>query len=434
MKKIVLLLGIIIFLPSLSFAQEDKTVTLTVSGQGQTQDEAKQNALRKAIEQAFGTFISSNTHILDDELVKDEIVSVSNGNIQKFEVISEVQIPDGSYATSLKATVSVTNLTSFVENKGVIVEFKGSLFAFNVNQQILNEKNEIKALEDLSIVLKKLSDASFDFSIKVSDPIAVNASNEQWRIPMNISVNANRNLIMLSQFMYQTLKGLSLSIDEANNYIKIGKLVYPVSFSLDKKNYDYFLLRNENSVKMLISQLYYFNYSIQNFTIDNGVERFSISEKRENDLIIDDTKFRPFVLKVGRCMPSEKYSKGSVFFDATGSTNGGKIRMVNVPILEWSQWAQVMRQWGGCGFGFSRYYKGYEFRAYSTKFPADFFNQNFGFVRKLSKKIINGESGLVVDFSEILIDTEIIKISLYDVKSLDDINKISEYKVSPIVN
>jgi hypothetical protein len=48
--------------------------------------------LRSAIEQAFGAFISSKTEILNDNLVKDEIVSVSNGNIQKFEVLSEAQI------------------------------------------------------------------------------------------------------------------------------------------------------------------------------------------------------------------------------------------------------------------------------------------------------------------------------------------------------
>ena len=124
-----------------AYSQDDKTVTLVVSGQGKTQDEAKQNALRSAIEQAFGTFISSKTEILNDNLVKDEIVSVANGNIQKFEIISEVQIPNGDYATSLKATVSVTKLTSFVESKGVVVEFKGGLFASNILIQELYEKN-----------------------------------------------------------------------------------------------------------------------------------------------------------------------------------------------------------------------------------------------------------------------------------------------------
>lgn len=96
MKKILILL--ILAFALVSNAQDDKTVTLTVAGQGKTQDEAKQKALRSAIEQAFGTFISSKTEILNDNLVKDEIVSIANGNIQKFEIISEVQIPSGYYA------------------------------------------------------------------------------------------------------------------------------------------------------------------------------------------------------------------------------------------------------------------------------------------------------------------------------------------------
>ena len=82
MKRIILILTFIALSITI-YAQEDNSATLTVSGQGKTQDEAKQNALRSAIEQAFGAFISSNTEILNDELVKDEIVSVSNGNIQK---------------------------------------------------------------------------------------------------------------------------------------------------------------------------------------------------------------------------------------------------------------------------------------------------------------------------------------------------------------
>ena len=74
MKNVIFILALALSINA--YAQDNKTVTLVVSGQGKTQDEAKQNALRSAIEQAFGTFISSKTEILNDELVKDEIVSV----------------------------------------------------------------------------------------------------------------------------------------------------------------------------------------------------------------------------------------------------------------------------------------------------------------------------------------------------------------------
>lgn len=434
MKKLILFLFVFISLSA--FAQDDKIVTLVVIGHGNTKDEAKQKALRSAIEQAFGTFISSQVGILNDNLVKDEIVSVSNGNIQKFEVISDVQTPNGDYVISLKATVSVTKLTSFVESKGIAVEFKGNLFAFNVNQQILNEKNEIKAINDMCDVITKLSDASFDYTISISDPIAVNGSNEQWNIPVKIGVSVNKNFSNIANYMYNTLKGLSLSIDDAKNYRQLAKSVYPISLAANYNQNDYFILRSRNSIAKLISQLYYFNHSIQNFTIINGIASFRISEKKMNNLTINDINFRPFILKVGKCMQHEMYSKGSVFFDATGSNGYQKVTMIKEPILEWSSWKNIQRQWHGCGFGWAENYIGYDFRAYSTIYPyGDYFDQNFSFVGKLSEKFIDGDqSGLVIDFSTINLNEEVITISFTDVRSLSEINKITGYKVSPINN
>ena len=53
-----------------AFTQVEKNVILKVTGQGNTSDEAVQNALRNALEQTFGTFISSNTEILNDNLIQ----------------------------------------------------------------------------------------------------------------------------------------------------------------------------------------------------------------------------------------------------------------------------------------------------------------------------------------------------------------------------
>lgn len=68
-------------------AQAPQEVTLTVSSDGSTKEEATKNALRSAIEQAYGVFVSANTTILNDELVKDEIVTVSNGSIKDYKEI-----------------------------------------------------------------------------------------------------------------------------------------------------------------------------------------------------------------------------------------------------------------------------------------------------------------------------------------------------------
>ena len=75
------------FITAFNFIYSQTTgniVTLTTSGTGKTIEEAKNNALRSAIEQAFGAFISSKTEILNDELIKDEVVSITSGNIIKY--------------------------------------------------------------------------------------------------------------------------------------------------------------------------------------------------------------------------------------------------------------------------------------------------------------------------------------------------------------
>ena len=435
-------------------ASDNNSVTLMVSGTGKTLEEAKLNALRSAIEQAFGAFISSKTEILNDSIVKDEVVSVTNGNIQKYDVISQVEIPDNGYAITLKAIVSIEKLTSFVENKGFSVEFKGGLFAFNVKQQILNEKNEIKAIEDLCNVVTKLSDASFEYSIKVSDPVAVNADNDKWRIPMYISVSANNNLFRIATYINQTLKGLSLSNDEANNYIKLGKKVYPISFAANEKEYNYILLRTEIGVSKLISQLYYFNHSIQNFKISDGLSEWKIIDYPNNLKYIYDYGFRIFIKKGNNGSDYNAYCKSSVFYTHCHNQfncNVGRVlelQEVNDgncgfrPILDYSQWIKTTTKWNGSSYA---NLTGVDINNFQTELTNNrsnvgswntaevYFVDQFAFVKQL-KDIIDSQPGLIISFIGIKPNEEIVRFYLEDIKSLEEINKISEYKVSPIVN
>lgn len=427
MKKLLLLLLALVFLITAN-AQDDKTVTLIVSGQGKSKDEAKQSALRSAIEQAFGTFISSKTEILNDILVKDQIISVSNGNIQNFEIISELQIPNGDYAISLKATVSVSKLSSFIESKGVSVEFKGSLFAFNVNQQILNEKNEAKAIYDLCIILSKISDISFDYTIKAYDPIALNSSNEKWRIPLEIKVNANKNISMYIDHIYQTLRALSLTSTEASDYIKLGKSIYPISFAIDKNKFLYAVLRNRNSISKIVTTLYYFNNSLLSFKINNGIQDFSIQSKPENINKIDDSNFMIFL---GRHRGNRNVGyKCSVFhaFDRSAGSLGQEILVLNYRY--WLEKREV-------GFGsYSSSTSGVDPMDYQLIFDdvARFHDRDnqFSFSRKIKKDIKNNLAGLVISFIGISAGTQVLSISYDDIRTLNEINRITEYKIVPI--
>ena len=123
MKKVLLFIAVIFFTTA-TFAQDE--VTLTVIGIGENEEKATLQALRSAIEQTFGAFVSANTTILNDEIVQDEIVSVSTGNVKQYEKNATAILPNGHVSVSLTAIISINRLISYAKSKGSKAEFAGA--------------------------------------------------------------------------------------------------------------------------------------------------------------------------------------------------------------------------------------------------------------------------------------------------------------------
>ena len=259
------------------FAQKNEDVSLTVMGDGQTKEEALQNALRNAIEQAFGTFISSNTQVLNDRLIKDEIVSISNGDIKKYDIISETEI-NGRYNTTLKAIVSVSKLTTFCKNKGITVEFEGALFASNIKLQQLYAKNEKIAINNLISVLKSIINRSFDYEIRTEEPIVGKKANPNYKgnyypgdyytVNFNVSVLANSNFISIIEILTKTLNSLSLSEAELQTYASVKKDIYKITIDIDKSQKSYSLRTPESCEKL-----------VNIFSYDHHIYRRTLSDE-----------------------------------------------------------------------------------------------------------------------------------------------------------
>ena len=206
----------------------ENIVTLTTSGTGKTIEEAKNNALRSAIEQAFGAFISSKTEILNDEIVSDQITSVASGNIQSFELKSQTKLNDDLWGVTLSAVVSVDKLISFVQAKGVTVEMKGGLFAINIKQQMLNEKAEIESIIQAVGNIHGVLQKSFDYKIEAKEPVAKGTDNSKWSVDLTVSVSINDNYITAMNYLSKTLEAISLKENEILDYTTHGKKVYKV--------------------------------------------------------------------------------------------------------------------------------------------------------------------------------------------------------------
>lgn len=227
-----------------ALAQDDKAINIIVNGQGKTQEEAKLNALRSAIEQAFGTFISSETEILNDDLLKDEIVSVSNGNIQKFEIISEIQLPNEIFLTSINATVSLTKLSSFIESKGYELEFQGGLFSLNAKKEEFYSRSELTTLNNF-INTRINSIIYYDYTLFSEDPFI---EGENYAINLEVGIKPNNNMHIFFDDLFNLLSFISLDSSTIDFRIKSNLEVYIISDPFMEKK---FYLRNKESFDLL---------------------------------------------------------------------------------------------------------------------------------------------------------------------------------------
>lgn len=252
------------------FAQTDsKDVSITSSGSGKTLEEAKQNALRSAIEQAFGAFISSKTEMFNNKVVADQMASVSSGN-KSYEVLNESQLPDGSWGVTLKTIVSVDKLISFIQSKGIAVEIKGGIFSSNIKQQLLNEQAEIKAVAEMVGLLHEPMQISFDYVIKSSDPKS-DEGGKNFVIPLEVSATTNKNIDFCANYCVKTLAALSLSSEEVASFQSLDKDIFPVEI-----NYNgvatIFYLRKWSSIDALNTLISQWDAYTRLFTVQSGID------------------------------------------------------------------------------------------------------------------------------------------------------------------
>ena len=193
----------------MAFAQDE--VSLVVSADGATKTQAIDNALRSAIEQTYGTFVSANTKILNDELVKDEIATVSSGNIKKYKEVAVVTLPNGNTSVTLNVTVSLKKLIKYAQSKGSECEFAGATFGANKRMYDFNKRNEQIVIQNMMRQLDALRPV-YDFEIEVSDPVMC-ADGKTATIEMQVTAKSNKTTIIFNNLIKETI--LSLAMTEA---------------------------------------------------------------------------------------------------------------------------------------------------------------------------------------------------------------------------
>lgn len=181
------------------------TITLVTSGTGDTKEDATKNALRSALEQTYGAFVSSNTKVVNDELISDEIVSISTGNIAKYEILSVID--SSPIQVTTKAVVSISNLQSYAQNKGMSAELAGNTFAMNLKIEELNKENQNKAMKHLLEETKIMAEKLFDYELKLGNP---EKTPKGVQIQVTIIIKANSNTVAYYDLFHKTLTSLAV--------------------------------------------------------------------------------------------------------------------------------------------------------------------------------------------------------------------------------
>lgn len=264
MKKLLSIVAAILFAAT-TFAQVDE-VTLTVIGTGVNEEQATVQALRSAIEQSFGTFVSANTTILNDKLVQDEIVSVSNGNVKEYKKLAIATLPNNQVSVSLTATVSINKLISYAKSKGSRAEFAGQTYAANAKLIRLKAQSTEKAIKLMTQQLEQISKDMFDFGIQLSEPNLLDANpfGKVYYFDCQINIMSNIASTNFFNLFHQTIENLTLSPEE----IALGR----------NEKLEMIDLTNEGSVLPISKQDFYRYDEIIKRAILDAYYRYSIYE------------------------------------------------------------------------------------------------------------------------------------------------------------
>ncbi len=232
MKKISFTL-LLLICSYLAIAETPSEITLISTGIAQTEKEAILEAQRSALEQTYGTFISANTELLNDEIIKDEIVSVSRGNVKSYKKISSAVMPNGQVLVTIETTISIGKLISFAKSKGSSAELVGQNFAMALKMKKLRAETTIRCLNNLQQEIEILLQNAFDFEITIKEPVAIEPERAMrfyevyqsfnlFLIEATIRVYANETGGVAYSALYNTISSLDIGKMEKKSYEDVG--------------------------------------------------------------------------------------------------------------------------------------------------------------------------------------------------------------------
>ena len=162
------------------------------TGQGTSEDDAFKQAVNDAVRQVVGTLVSAENVINNDRVIKDEVLTLSNGFVEKVLSQDKTKLDDGTWQVKLKCIVRKGQLYGRLQEVKVpTVKFEGaSLFADVVSQQSA-EKDAAAMLAEAILGWNGSCYKAVSLSTK---PDIIDQNQESVRIRMPCRVTLERSI------------------------------------------------------------------------------------------------------------------------------------------------------------------------------------------------------------------------------------------------
>ena len=130
--------------------------TAIARGIGSTSDAALKDALNQAVQQVVGSLVNSEAFVKNDELIKEQVLTYSDGFVQKYEVLKPAKIhSSGLVEITIKAFVAQKKLQKRLESVNILkvkVEGAQNIWAQLETEKFRKENAEALLIKTLSLL------------------------------------------------------------------------------------------------------------------------------------------------------------------------------------------------------------------------------------------------------------------------------------------
>lgn len=230
---------------------ETKVIGRGVSGE---RDVALKLSFEDAINQAIGVLINSTLVVENEDLIKDEIITMSRGFISKYKIISEKE-KDGKYTIVIIALVTEKQVYETLASKGIKVEYNASGLFKNIDNYKIQAEKELRFIHSYIENLKLLDSEwgkVYDFSLEISDPVFEKATGNFNREPnLDYKVSITIHLLVIKENLSARMSHLE-EVIEQTAYEKVelkNGMFDPNEDYRQLSNHEILRLRLQNSDK-----------------------------------------------------------------------------------------------------------------------------------------------------------------------------------------